>query len=99
MPIKPPKSVTIGGVLITIKLDIDIPDWGQYISDNREILISVRALTSNETLKETLRHEMMHAALDIGGVSFMDKYSEECVVRCMDRIFWPAYQKLPKHLK
>lgn len=94
-----PKSVTIGGIKLAVRVDPEIPDWGQYISDSREILISVRACAKASTLRETLRHEMMHAALDIGGVSFMERYTEECVVRALDHLFWPAWDKLSKTIR
>jgi len=45
---------------------------------------------------ETLRHEMVHAALAVGGVSFSVEYDEEVIVRCLDSLFFPAWDKLTK---
>jgi hypothetical protein len=39
---------------------------------------------------------MIHAALAVGGVSFAVEYDEEVIVRCLDSIFFPAWDKLTK---
>jgi hypothetical protein len=49
-------------------------------------------------LIETLRHEMVHAALDIGGISHIKNYEEEAIVRCLDTIFHGAWEQVRKSL-
>lgn len=89
-----PKSVTIGGKRIRIRVVPDMEDWGQYHHDLAEIHISARSTEKLSSLKSTLRHEIMHAALSISGVGFMTEFSEEATVRCFDEIFFPAWDAL-----
>lgn len=64
--------------------------------DQRLILLN-QAMRNNLPMAiETLRHEMIHAALAVGGVSFAVEYDEEVIVRCLDSIFFPAWDKLTK---
>ena len=37
---------------------------------------------------------MVHAALRIGGVAFSEYMEEESVVRCMDDLFFPAWDAI-----
>jgi hypothetical protein len=94
MPAKPPSQLEIGGRIIAIRIDPELEDWGQYRSDDREIVLSSRALEKQSTMRETLRHELLHAALDISGLSYLERYEEESVVRCIENIFHPAWDKL-----
>ena len=72
----------------------DLEEWGSYHHDLGEIWLATRALDKASTLRETLRHEIMHAALNISGVAFMEGFQEEAVVRCFEDIFFPAWHKL-----
>jgi hypothetical protein len=45
-------------------------------------------------MQQTLRHEMLHAALSLSGIAYIDKLPEEAIVRAMDTIFWPSYDAL-----
>lgn len=94
----PPSSVNIGGRIITIRIDNKLEAWGEYHSDNREIVLASRTLEKKSTLRETLRHEMLHASLDIAGLSYLTTYPEEVIVRCIDNIFFPAWDKVRKQL-
>jgi hypothetical protein len=47
----------------------------------------------------TLRHEMVHAALAIGGVAFSESMEEEAIVRCMDELFFPAWDRVAKRYR
>jgi hypothetical protein len=94
----PPKKVTIGGVSLRIVIVPNMVDWGQYHADDKQISISSRALSKHQLFRETLRHEMLHAALEIGGISYLKKYSEEPIVRCIDNIFYPAWDKIRDQL-
>jgi len=92
MPAKPPKTVTIGGRIITIRIDPKMESWGEYHSDDAEIVLASRTLCKKSTLRETLRHEMMHAALDIAGLTYLKAFEEEAIVRCLDNLFHPAWE-------
>lgn len=97
MPAKVPKQVTIGGRVITVVVE-DIEDWGQYRPDDRVIALSRKAVSKSSSLRETLRHEMLHAAFDISGVSYLKSFEEEAIVRCVDHIFHPAWDATRKLL-
>jgi len=71
MPSKPPKSITIGGRVIAIRVDPEMEHWGEYRADAAEIVLSSKTLLKASSLRETLRHEMLHAALDISGLSYL----------------------------
>ena len=98
MPATPPKEIQIGGRTITVRIDPKIESWGEYHADNAEIVLASRTLEKQSRLRETLRHEMMHAALDITGLSYLERFEEESVVRCIDNIFHPAWDKVRKQL-
>jgi hypothetical protein len=89
-----PKSVIVGGQRIRIELSTSIEDWGQYNHDTKVITISHRAFEKAATLRATLRHELMHAAFSISGVSYCKGFQEEAVVRCLEEVFFPSWEKL-----
>ena len=95
---KLPKSVSIGGRLIAIRVDPSLESWGEYHADDKEIVIASRTLAKASSLRETLRHEMLHAALDISGLSYLKNFEEEALVRCIDSIFHPAWEAMRKQL-
>jgi len=90
---KLPKSIRIGGHKILIKV-ADLENLGEYHSDIKTIKINASIVADDKECFETLRHEMMHCALDVSGLSFCDSFEEESIVRCMDNVFFPAYDKL-----
>ena len=98
MTANPPTEITIGGRTIAIRIDPNLEAWGEYHADDAEIVLSSRTLTKQSSLRETLRHEMMHAALDITGLSYLERFEEEAVVRCIENIFHPAWEKVRKQL-
>lgn len=93
-----PKAVTIGGQKVKVKVrpfnDYGGFTFGQYFHDDK--LIQLNPDQSEKDLVETLRHEMMEAALLISGVGFSDNYEQEAVVRCMEEIFFPAWELVLK---
>ena len=93
-----PASIRIGGKRVRIRVVTDMDAWGEYHHDLAEIRLSNRALSKASIVRETLRHEVMHAAMNIAGISYMEEFSEEAVVRCMDEIFFPCWDKLSAHL-
>lgn len=94
-----PKTVTIGGKKIAVKIDAAMESWGEYHSDKAEIRLAVRCLGNHAALRETLRHEMVHAALDIAGLTYLKNFEEEAIVRCLDQIFHPAWDIVNKQLE
>ena len=98
MTAKIPQSVEIGGRVITIRIDAELDSWGEYHSDLRQIVLAYKSTLSDALLVETLRHEMVHAALDIGGISHLKNYEEESIVRCLDSIFHPAWETVRESL-
>jgi hypothetical protein len=98
MPANPPTEITIGGRIIAIRIDPKLEAWGEYHGDDAEIVLSSRTLAKQSTLRETLRHEMLHAALDICGLSHLERYEEEAIVRCIENVFHPAWDNARKKL-
>lgn len=89
----------IGGIRFTIVCQkIDEGDYGRMIFDERKIVINTICLSKAQLLRETLRHEILHAALHVSGVSFLERYDEEALVRAMDHIFFPAWELIRQKL-
>lgn len=96
---KLPKHVMIGGNKFRIVIGtLDNGDYGRMYFDERKIVISAACLSKSLVLRETLRHEVLHAALHISGVSFLERYEEETLVRAIETIFFPAWSKLHDQL-
>ena len=93
-----PSFVNVGGKRVRIRVVPDMEDWGEYDHDAFEIRISTKALVKRSLIRETLRHELMHAALSIGGVSYAERPDEEAFVRCMENILFPAWDRLSEKL-
>jgi len=92
---KVPKHVMIGGNKFRIIIGtLENGDFGRMYFDERKIVISSACLAKSSVLRETLRHEVLHAALHISGVSFLERYEEETLVRAMETIFFPAWNAL-----
>ena len=96
---KIPRSVTIGGKRISVRIDKELDGWGEYHHDLAKITLCSRCLDSDADTISTLRHEMLHAALAVSGMSFSEVYSEESIVRCLDEIFFPSWIRVEKKLK
>jgi len=95
MKAKLPSSVMIGGIRFAIAVEkLDGGDYGRMLFDERRILISTQCLAKAQTLRETLRHEILHAALHVSGVSFLERYEEETVVRAIENIYFPAWNSI-----
>jgi len=85
-------TVKIGGMNFTVTRD-NIAEYGQMLFDERKIVIS-SSIEDAEEYAATLRHEMLHAALHIAGISYLKKYEEEPIVRAIENIFFPAWDHL-----
>ena len=95
-----PKTITIAGRRIRLVVEpfkgVDSDTFGEYFHDDKLIQINT-GLTDKDAL-ETLRHEMMEAALLISGVGYSERYEQEAVVRCMEEIFFPAWDTALKRI-
>lgn len=90
---KLPRSVRIAGQSIKIKKGKLEDAYGQYEHDSRVIWIS-NTLKDDREILTTLRHEILEASLLISGVGWLEKYDQEPIVRCVDEVFWPAWESL-----
>lgn len=90
---KLPRSVKIAGQSIKIKKGKLEDAFGQYEHDNRVIWIS-NTLKDDREILTALRHEILEASLLISGVGWLEKYDQEPIVRCVDEVFWPAWESL-----
>lgn len=98
MKISPPPLVNVGGRTIIIRIDPTLEAWGEYRADDKEIILASRTLDKQSNLRETLRHEILHASFDIGGIAYLEGYEEEAIVRCIENIFHPAWETVRKQL-
>jgi len=73
-------------------------EWGHYVHDDGVIRLASRCLSKASTLRETLRRKMLHAALNISGLAFMERFDEEAIVRALD-LFFPAWDSMRKKLE
>ena len=90
-------SVMIAGHRVKI-LRVPLEDcYGEYSHDQKTIKLSNRLLSKDYL--STLRHEMLHASFHLAGISFLESFQEEACVRCVDEIFFPAYERLLKRIK
>jgi len=90
---KLPTSIKIAGQRVKIKVGKLEEAYGQYEHESRTIWIS-NTIKKDREIIITLRHEMLEASLLISGVGWGEKYDQEPIVRCVDEVFWPAYESL-----
>ena len=97
---KLPKTATIGGRRIKIAVEpfkgVDSDTFGEYFHDDK--LIQINTDMDDTVTLETLRHEFMEASLLISGVGVSERYEQEAVVRCMEEIFFPAWELIFKRI-
>ena len=92
------KSIRMAGQTVKVRLkDLsDHDEWGYWVAEKRMIVIH-GSLTPRK-FKETLRHEMIHAALHLCGVAWCERMEEEALVRCLDEVFWPSGERVERRL-
>lgn len=95
---KYPKTIAIAGHNIKLQFVTLSDCYGQYEHDRKTILIDKEYHSSNIGVLETIRHEMLEASLLLAGVGFSDKYDQEIVVRCIEEIFFPAWDRFCKRI-
>lgn len=94
---KLPKTIPIAGHRVKLKFVALDECYGQYKHDTKEIEINIAIRDTPECLT-TIRHEMMEASLLISGVGFSERYEQEPIVRCMEDVFFPAWDAFVKRL-
>jgi hypothetical protein len=94
-----PKTIRVAGQTVKIKqANLSDDDCYGFYSHARKMIFVHDDLDEHTTLT-TLRHELMEASLCISGVGFCENFEQEAVVRCMDEVFFPAYERLLKRLE
>ena len=71
--------------------------FGHY-SHSRKLIVVDKSLAPG-VLRDTVRHEMMHAAFAFSGLSYCEHWEEEAVVRCMEEVFFPSWERFLKRFK
>jgi len=75
-------------------------DHGQMCFDKAQIKLSHILKPGTRDFRDTVRHEMVHAAFAMAGLDHVLKDGqEEAVVRCLENIFFPAWDGVPKELR
>ena len=93
-------TISIGGKRLKVLWSSEMEDYGRYFHDAGTIVLRADLKNKPNEAMQTLRHEMLHAALAIGGVSFgMTSKLEEQVVRAADGLFFPAWDAFLKKQK
>jgi len=96
-----PKTVSIAGrrVRLVVKpfKGADSDTFGEYFHDEK--LIQINTGLTDEVALVTLRHEMMEASLFLSGLAWAERYEQEAIVRCMEEIFFPAWDVIVKRIK
>ena len=91
-----PKTIPVAGrrvKLLFVELD---ETYGQYKHDQK--IIEINKAISNTDKLITIRHELMEASLLLSGVGFSERYEQEPIVRCMEEIFFPAWDSFLKRI-
>jgi hypothetical protein len=91
-----PKTIPVAGrrvKLLFVELD---ETYGQYKHDQK--IIEINKAISNADKLITIRHELMEASLLLSGVGFSERYEQEPIVRCMEEIFFPAWDAFLKRI-
>ena len=94
-----PKTVSIAGRRVKLALvpfSGDSPDYGLYLHDKKTI--EINNTLKGKALIHTIRHEMMEASLLLSGVGWLENYDQEAIVRCMEEIFFPAWEAFLKRI-
>jgi hypothetical protein len=88
-----PKHISVGGLRVKITIVENLEDFGSFSLD--DLTIAIRKGNTKDMV-DTLRHEMMHAAFAIGGIGHCKPFEEveEGVVRCLDHLFFPSWNRL-----
>jgi hypothetical protein len=91
-----PRKVQIAGCDFKVVFREMKDRFGEYNHDLREIRLHKRYRNSTSQIAwDTLLHEMLHASLAMGGVSYaLGDANEEAVVRNIEQLFLPALRSV-----
>ena len=94
-----PRSVRIGGLDVKVHWEhssVEGELFGSYLGGPPPVIsLYLDKCTSEKLAWSTLIHEMSHASLDIGGVSYvLAEEKEEAVVRNHDSLLIPSLRSL-----
>lgn len=89
-----PQTILLGGKRIRIKVAEMEDAYGQFDGDKMVITLSTEIVGNPKQVISILRHEMLHAHFFITGQTYAETFNEESVVRAMENIFFPAYEKV-----
>ena len=96
-----PKTVNIAGRRIRLVVKAfkgaDSDTFGEYTHDEK--IIQINTGLSDQVALDTLRHEMMEASLFLSGIAWSERYEQEPIVRCMEEIFFPAWDTILKRIQ
>ena len=97
-----PSSVKVAGTRLRIvRKDLSAEEaFGSWDHDAKTISLD-KGLTG-ELLLTTLRHEMLEASLSLSGIAWCEgpiSVETEGVIRCLEEIFFPAWDPLFERLK
>ena len=96
-----PKTVSIAGRRIRLVVKpfkgADRDTFGEYFHDDK--LIQINTGLGDEVALVTLRHEMMEASLYLSGLAWAERYEQEPIIRCMEEIFFPAWDIILTRIK
>ena len=92
------KSIRMAGQTVKLRRkDLsDHDEWGYWVAEKR--MIVVHTPLTPKKFKETLRHEMVHAAWHFCGVTWCEGHEEEALNRCLDEVFWPSWERVERRL-
>ena len=94
-----PKTIRVAGVPVRIlREDLSDGETFGYYSHERRVIGIDKSLSPSVT-RATIRHELIHSALSFSGLSSLTNYEEESIVRCMDEIFFPAWESFLRRFK
>lgn len=94
-------EISLGGQTFRI-LPTDIGDdyFGRMMFDMKVIQVHPTLKIGTGVFRDTVRHELLHAALAMGGLNhILKEEQEEAVVRCVENLFFPAWDGAPPHLR
>lgn len=91
---KIPKTITIAGVRLKIvRRDLTEGDcYGHWMEDKRQITLCTTI--KGKVLRDTLRHELLHATWSLSGVGHAEGFPDESAVRAMEVLFLPKWEKM-----
>ena len=92
---KIPKPITLAGVRLKIaRRDLSEAEcYGHWMEDKRQITLCTSI--KGKVLRDTLRHELLHATWSLSGVGHaVGDFPDESAVRAMEVLFLPKWERM-----